>query len=435
MRAYLRTFGCTFNKFDSELIKYALEKNGFKLVKSPEEADVIIVNTCGVKKQTEDRIISYLKKVEKFGKRLIITGCLPLINLKRLEKEIKFFAVTGPAIGEKIIDLINGKAPSNNLLRNDFFPSLSNRKYGEGIIHITPLCHGCLGNCSYCAVKFARGRLRSYPQDDIIRDIECAVRNGAKEIWITAQDTGSYGLDIGTDLISLLKKVDRINGEFFVRIGMMNPSRLPYIVDDLIVLFKESNKFFYFLHLPVQSGSPRVLRLMRRNYDPGQLLEYVKRIRKEVDEKFNIMTDVIVGHPGETERDFLQTIELIKELRPDVVNISKFFPRPYTEASKMPQLPSQVIKRRSVELTKLCNQISKKRNEKWIKWTGKVLIDEKGKNGTLIARNYAYKPVIIKKKLKLGTIVSVEIEEAHPYWLKAHLLNNPSNGFRYFPNP
>ena len=422
MKVFLRTYGCAFNKFDSELIEFALKRNGFQIVHRPEDANIIIVNTCGVKKQTEDKVISYLKKMEKLKRKLIVTGCLPIINLKRLRKEIKTCIVTGPSIGDKIIDLIENRVSEEELLKNNFIPPLQNRCYGRRIIHVIPISHGCLGNCSYCAVKFARGALRSHSEEEILNDLKKAVKMGAKEIWLTAQDIGVYGLDIGTNLIKLLEKIDMIDEEFLVRIGMGAPSSIIKMLNDLICLFKGSEKFFYFLHIPVQSGSDRMLRIMRRPYSVDDFKEIVNRLRREVDEKFCIATDVIVGHPGEEYEDFSLTMELIREVKPDIVHISKFFPRPRTRSSEMKQIPTQVVKKRSVQLTALCNSIAYNRNKMWVGWAGSALVDEIGKKRTLIARNYAYKPIVIDNSLNLGQTVNLKIERAHFYWLHAKLI-------------
>jgi len=423
VKIYVRTFGCTFNKFDSELIEYALKSRNYQIVSDEKEADIIIVNTCGVKKQTEDKIISYLKKLRLLGKRVIVTGCLPLINPERIVKETGFKELTGPSIGEIIIDLIEQKIDPKTLLRNDLKPPLSRRCYNNGVIHITPIAHGCIGSCSYCAVKLARGKLRSYSEDEIIQDIKNAVESGAKEIWLTAQDTGCYGIDINTNLISLLEKVEQIKGTFKVRLGMCNPSSIYPYLDDLKEFFERSEKFFYFLHIPVQSGSNRVLKLMNRKYQISQFEEIVQKMRS-LDNKFTIVTDIIVGFPGETDQDFEETVKLIKNVKPDMVNISKFFPRPGTKAAKMKQIPSQIIKNRSRLLTELCNQMAIERNKLWLGWRGEVIVDEYGKANSLVARNYAYKPIILfpSRDSLIGNFINVKITEVSYYWLRGDLI-------------
>ncbi|MEM4222091.1 MAG: hypothetical protein QW097_01535 [archaeon] len=214
MRIFLQTFGCTFNKADEGYIKKVLNKNVF--CKKPEHADVVILNTCGVKNTTENRMFFLIEKYLKANKKVVVTGCLPKINFERLQKYPVSIVDSNsldflPQALEKREIFISSK-PLNKL---DF--------YGEGFTAIIPICEGCLSRCSFCATKNARGNLRSYSERDVVLTLERAVQSGKKEILLTAQDCGCYGLDIGTNIGSLLEKISKVEGEFKVRLGMANP--------------------------------------------------------------------------------------------------------------------------------------------------------------------------------------------------------------------
>jgi len=264
------------------------------------------------------------------------------------------------------------------------------------VIDIVQASTGCLGNCYYCQTKFAKGKLFSYSSDLIVKQIKQSLQENVKEIWLTSQDMSCYGKDIGENLPELMRKITQIQGKFFVRIGMMNPNHTKQILDELIQAY-ESEKIFKFLHIPVQSGSDRILKKMNRNYRVKDFKKIVEVFYKNFP-MLTLSTDVIVGYPGETQTDFQKTIKLLERVKPDIVNISKYWPRPGTEASEMEQLNRQTINKRTQELTKLVRKIQLEKNKRWLDWKGEVLIDELGKSG-MIARNYAYKPIVTTGKL------------------------------------
>ena len=273
------------------------------------------------------------------------------------------------------------------------------------IIEIVPISLGCTGNCTYCATKFARGKIRSYKIEDIIKQIDFAIKDKAKEVWITSQDTGAYGIDVGKDLVDLLKKVLEIEGKFYVRVGMMNINHAKRMFRKLIKTY-ENEKMFKFLHIPIQSGSNKVLSLMKREYEARDFIKLVEKFREKFPES-TVATDIIVGFPHETEEDFLETYKIIEETKPDIVNVSRFSPRPMTLASKMKQISGRITKDRSRRLSALVRKISTERNSNWVGWTGNILIDEYGKKG-MKGRNIGYKQVVVDNG-KLGDEYKVKI--------------------------
>jgi MiaB/RimO family radical SAM methylthiotransferase len=269
-------------------------------------------------------------------------------------------------------------------------------------------------------VVFARGHLRSYAIKEVTERVRKDLAAGAKEFWVTSQDTACYGRDIGTDLAALLDAVCDVEGDFKVRVGMMTPNMVTDILDDLIDAFK-NEKVFKFMHLPVQSGDDLVLRMMRRFYTVSEFKEVVGAFRRVFPE-VTLATDVICGFPGESHEAFANTLGLIGEVKPDVVNVSKFFARPRTAAADMRDafVDLAEIKRRSTEASKLAKQIALDNNQRWIGWTGEILVDEKGKvPGSWVGRNFAYKPIAVKSsKALLGKTLRVKVVKALP----THLL-------------
>jgi MiaB/RimO family radical SAM methylthiotransferase len=250
-----------------------------------------------------------------------------------------------------------------------------------------------------------------------VDEVGQALKQGCREIWLTAEDTASYRWQ-GVRLPSLLDSLSGIDGRFFIRVGMMTPNQALPILDELIEAYG-SEKVFKFLHVPVQSGDDNVLRRMRRRYTVDDFQRIVTEFR-EAFSSLSLSTDIICGFPGETEEQFKESLGLIEEIEPDVLNISRFWPRPGTDAAEMQGLlHGRETKMRSRRLTQLWRKISLERGQRWIGWEGKVLIDEHGRNGTVIGRNYAYRPVVLETEARPGDFVNVRITEARIGYLMA----------------
>lgn len=420
-RVWVKSFGCATNFADGETLKGCLAKSGYQLANEAEDADVLIYNTCAVKAPTENRMISILR-ASPAGKKIIVTGCLPLINLARLKTEVSFDGASGPAPGIGIVAMIRRVETGERVvnLRNDSKPSYDLPKIRRNrVIEILPISYGCLGDCAYCCVRFARGVLRSYSVEEILKRMKQALAQGVKEVWLTAQDSGCYGKDIGTDLVALLSHAATLNGEFFIRIGMMNPNHVVGMLSKLTEVYKVSEGIFKFLHLPIQSGDDEILKLMHRHYSVDDFRKIVNAFRRKAPE-ITIATDFICGFPGESEQAFERSLKLIEEIRPDIVNISKFFTRPKTLAGRMVQLPTKTVKERSKEMAELVRKIQLEKNKSWVGWAGKILIDEKGSGDSWIGRNYAYKPVVVNSNENLfGKILNAQVKRAFATYLEA----------------
>ena len=269
------------------------------------------------------------------------------------------------------------------------------------------IASGCMSECTFCQTKLAKGDLTSYRLGDIVRQVQTEIKEGCKEVWLTSTDNGCYGLDIGTDLPTLVNAVSEIPEDFISQLmdrgksaGNFLNVRYPFVIANV----------FKFLHIPVQSGSNKVLNDMKRGHTSETFREIVKKV-KERFENFTISTTMIAGYPGETEEDFQKTIALLDETKPDVVNLSKYSARPGTDAAELKQLDAAEIKRRSKLIYEQINKISLKSNEKWIGWKGKVLFDENTEEG-IKGRNYAYKPISVNDKVSIGQSHVVEITNA-----------------------
>ncbi len=290
------------------------------------------------------------------------------------------------------------------------------------IVEILPINRGCLGACTFCKTKQARGNLVSYPIPEIIQEAKKAVQEGVKEIWLTSQDTFCYGFDIGTDLPALLQELTALPGDFKIRIGMGNPDHIPKIGERLAELYKHP-KIFKFLHIPLQAGHDDILQQMRRRYTVQDFIITVEKFRREIPE-LNVMTDIIVGYPTETDEHFWGTLEAVRKITPDSINISRFWPRPGTPAAELQELSGEIVKHRSRVLTDIFHNLSKLQNERWLGWKGTIIIDEKGhEEGQWIGRNYAYKQVIVEGNYKLGDVVTVQIGKTGIFDLRGEVFH------------
>jgi threonylcarbamoyladenosine tRNA methylthiotransferase CDKAL1 len=426
-RVFVKSFGCSSNLADGEFLRGCLLQAGFDLVSEMAEADVLIYNTCAVKSPTENRVIEELKNVAKWrSKKLIVTGCLPLINLERLKSEVEFDGVLSPASGPKIVEAVQKVLEGEEVqwldTRAEEKPRLDLPKQAVNpVVSVVPVAYGCLGSCSYCCVVFARGRLRSCGAEEIVQRVQSDMQFGAREVWLTGQDMACYGRDIGLNLVSLLKAVCAVDGEFFVRVGMMTPNYVLDMIDKLVDAFCNEH-VFKFLHLPVQSGDNEVLKRMNRLYSVDDFRRIVDAFRMALP-SITIATDVICGFPGESEEAFERTLKLIEAVKPDVVNVSKFFPRPRTLAEKMmPRVSASDVKERSKRLAELVRRVSSEKNAVWMNWSGKVLVDEKGKQaGSWIGRNFAYKPIVVMSENEslLGKFLDVRVVKTFQTYLEA----------------
>ncbi|MGB9708294.1 MAG: tRNA (N(6)-L-threonylcarbamoyladenosine(37)-C(2))-methylthiotransferase [Candidatus Pacearchaeota archaeon] len=400
---YVESYGCSANLSNAEIIKGILASRGFNIVNNEKIADIVIVNTCIVKGPTLKKIETRIKHFA--SKKLIVAGCMPEAYLDRIKKLAPRASIVSVHHIREIVgavkEVLENRRQVTLVGRSKEIklnlPRLSQQK-GIGISQIS---QGCVNNCAYCVVRLVKGPLFSYPREAILKDIKHALDSGCKEIWLTSQDNACYGCDRGKrELPLLLSEIFKLKGKkskFFVRVGMMHPSSLLPIVDEVFECYK-NEKIFKFLHLPVQSGSDRVLKLMNRKYKVKDFLLIVNKFRKKFSQG-TLSTDVIVGFPGETREDFKRTLALIAKIKPEILNISKFWPMPETKAAKMPcQVGDAEKKKRAIELMRLHNRICIEKNKRFIGKKFRVLVDAKGFANSWLARNENYKLIVVKNK-------------------------------------
>jgi MiaB-like tRNA modifying enzyme len=410
VRFYLETYGCTMNQGESLRISEQLMLLGHEVVGSAEEADVVLVNSCAVIEPTELKIMKRIRVLIQEGRTVGVLGCMPAVSKERLEKEFGDIMMVPPSEYDHIALEIEsrfgrgegGEAPLQH-----------------GVSLILPIAQGCLGNCTYCITKKARGHLQSRPLADLVKEAEGAIGAGSKEILLTAQDTGCYGMDLDTDLAQLVRSISDIEGDFRIRVGMMNPDSLD---EKSYVPVWAHSKAYHFLHLPVQSGSDKILDLMGRAYSAARFEEQVAAFRKE-DPLMTLATDIITGFPGEVDDDHRRTVELVERIRPSIVNVTRFSPRPGTPAAKAKsQVPSWIAKERSREITAQRFRIAREHLAQFEGQDVEVLCTERGKGTSTIARDDRYVQVVLKDTVDLGQRVTARILSATGTHLMARLV-------------
>jgi MiaB-like tRNA modifying enzyme len=376
-----------------------------------------------------------INKLSKTKKPLVIAGCLPKTERQRIESVSPSASLIGPHSINSTIDVVHSAFGGKKLvyLNDSLSSKLDLPKIRVNpVIGIIEIASGCISECSFCQTKLAKGKLRSYRIGEITRKMRRDIADGCKEIWLSSTDNGCYGKDIGCDLVELLTSCCEVEGDYKIRIGMMNPMYLPCMIEDIIKVFSDNDKIFRFLHIPVQAGSDRILRKMKRGHSVETYRNIVKSFRNAFPE-ITIATDVIVGFPSETSEDFLKTIALIKETEPDMVNSSKYSARSGTEASKLERVDSITVKRRSEYMHEVIKEISLKRNAIWNGWRGDIIIDEIRDN-IIQGRNFAYKPILLSPefldsskasrfKINLGDKIPVEVCSFSTHSLISRVLN------------
>lgn len=416
MKVYLEVYGCTANKSDADLVKSILKKEEHVFVSDMLDADVLVILTCTVISTTEHRMLSRLKLFKKTGKKIVVSGCMASVQSDLIKSVVPNAILIPPQDICKTNSILFQKE-QNIIFRN----KTSFSKIYDDVIAPVMISEGCMFSCSYCITSIARGKLKSFPMNEIVENIESAVNQGCKEIQLTAQDTASYGLDTETNLGFLLNTVKEIMGSYKIRIGMMNPFTLKKNIASILNGFDNHN-VYKFLHLPVQSGDNDVLKLMNRKYTVEDFYEILEKFRKKYPD-LTFSTDVILGFPTETDEQFQHTVNMLKTVKPDITNITRFSARPFTKAKKMKgRIPTETVKKRSRLLTKVCSDISHHKNQESIGKKYNVLIIEEGKHGTFIGRNDNYKPVILKEKVKIGDVKTVEITDAESTYLVGSII-------------
>jgi len=405
---HIETYGCTSNRGESRRIERAL-RDGGHYPAPPKEADVAILNTCTVVEKTEDNMLRRARELEGEAADLLVTGCMALAQGEQFRdagidaRVLHWDEVPGA--------VLNGECPTTT---PDGEPVL------DGVVGILPIARGCMSNCSYCITKFATGRIDSPPVAENVREARALVHAGAKEIRVTGQDTGVYGWDTGErKLPELLDRICDIDGEFRVRLGMANPGGVHGIRDELADVFARNEKLYDFIHLPVQSGSDEVLAEMRRQHRVEKFRETVAAFDDRLDH-WTLSTDFIVGFPTETDADHERSMELLREVRPEKINVTRFSKRPGTDAADLKGLGGQTKKDRSKSMSALKREVVAEAYQSMVGERREVLAVEPGTGNSVKCRDSAYRQVIVRDAeeygVEPGDVLEVEVTAAEPVY-------------------
>ncbi|MFC4248675.1 tRNA (N(6)-L-threonylcarbamoyladenosine(37)-C(2))-methylthiotransferase [Natribaculum luteum] len=402
-RYHIETYGCTSNRGESREIERRLRDAGHHRVDGPDEADVAIMNSCTVVEKTERNMLRRAEELADETADLIVTGCMALAQGEEFEDAgIDAEILHWDEVPEAVT---NGECPTT---------TPGTEPVLDGVVGILPIARGCMSDCSYCITKQATGKIDSPPIEENVEKARALVHAGAKEIRITGQDTGVYGWDTGErKLHELLERICAIDGEFRVRVGMANPKGVHGIREELAAVFAENEKLYDFLHAPVQSGSNDVLGDMRRQHQVGEYLEVVETF-DEALEYWTLSTDFIVGFPTESDADHEQSMALLRETRPEKLNVTRFSKRPGTDAAEMKGLGGTIKKERSREMSELKMEIVGEAYEAMVGETREdVLVVEEGTGDSVKCRDSAYRQIIVRDAdeydLEPGDFVDLEV--------------------------
>jgi tRNA-2-methylthio-N6-dimethylallyladenosine synthase len=428
---YIHTFGCQMNKNDSERIAGILIRAGAQVSDSLEESNLVIINTCAVREKSEEKFYSYLGRLDSLKKRKDVTigvaGCVAQLYGSELSEQKPFIdfvigpdnyhklpQITSDSVGEKILS--TSWSPEWYEIPNDLV-------FRESPVsaYVT-IMEGCNNFCSYCIVPFTRGREKYRPMQNIIREVKDLRDAGYLEIQLLGQNVNSYKDPLtGEDFSALLRKVNQVDRIQWIRFITSHPKDLS---PETGLAMKESHKVCHQLHLPVQSGSSSVLKRMNRGYTREDYLEKIEMLRDFMPD-ISLSTDIIVGFPGETEEEYLETVSLLEKVRYTNIFSFRYSTRPLTAASKRKDsVPFKEKKRRLIEIQNLQKKIQLEYNQSLIGRVMKVLCLGKSKKDSRLfsGRNEGYQVVNFKsKKDFIGKFVDVRITSCGPYSLIGEL--------------
>ncbi|XP_044270432.1 threonylcarbamoyladenosine tRNA methylthiotransferase [Tribolium madens] len=434
-KIYIKTWGCAHNSSDTEYMAGQLSAYGYKLTENKKEADLWLLNSCTVKNPAEDHFRNQIQEAKELGKCIVVAGCVPQGAPKA--SFIQGLSIIGVQQIDRVVEVVEETLKGNTVKLLGTKKEHGKKVGGASLllpkvrrnplIEIIAINTGCLNQCTYCKTKHARGELGSYPPEEIVERAKQAFEEGVVEIWLTSEDTGTYGRDIGTSLPELLwKLVEVIPEGCRLRLGMTNP---PYILEHLSEVAKIMNhpRVYSFLHVPVQSGSDQVLSDMKREYFRKDFEHVVDFLQSQIP-GMTIATDIICGFPTETETDFEDTLSLCEKYKFPSLFINQFFPRPGTPAALLPRIPAQEVKGRTKRLTDLF--YSYHPYDKKVGEVQEVLVTEVSHDRKhYVGHNKFYEQVLVPKDEKyMGKLVTVKIVTATKFSMTGEPLSQVMPG-------
>ena len=407
MTVAIHSLGCKVNIYESEYVISLLKKNNYQIVDFSSFSDIYIINTCSVTNESDRKSRKAISQARKNNPNaiIIVMGCYSQLKADEIEADI----IIGNKDKSKIIELINEyqakkeKVKKIYDLKHTTFENMEIDKFINHTRAFVKIQDGCNAFCSYCIIPYTRGNIRSKNKEDVINEIKKLVDNGYQEIVLTGIHTGKYGIDLNTNLETLLKELVKIKGLYRLRLSSIEINE---ITEGIIKLIKENNIMAKHLHIPLQSGSDKILKLMNRHYDTKYFYEKIKKIREEILD-ISITTDLIVGFPYETEECFAETIDLLKKIKFSHIHTFPYSKRDGTKASLMPQIDGNIKKKRVKEVLEISNYYE---SEFYKQSINKIYdgVSEVKEDKTII-HTTNFIPVIIPNKISNNKIVNIKI--------------------------
>lgn len=407
MKVAIHSLGCKVNIYESEYVISLLKKNNYQIVDFSSFSDIYIINTCSVTNESDRKSRKAISQARKNNPNaiIIVMGCYSQLKADEIEADI----IIGNKDKSKIIELINEyqakkeKVKKIYDLKHTTFENMEIDKFINHTRAFVKIQDGCNAFCSYCIIPYTRGNIRSKNKEDVINEIKKLVDNGYQEIVLTGIHTGKYGKDLNTNLETLLKELVKIKGLYRLRLSSIEINE---ITEGIIKLIKENNIMAKHLHIPLQSGSDKILKLMNRHYDTKYFYEKIKKIRDEIPD-ISITTDLIVGFPYETEECFAETIDLLKKIKFSHIHTFPYSKRDGTKASLMPQIDGNIKKKRVKEVLEISNYYE---SEFYKQNINKIYdgVSEVKEDKTII-HTTNFIPVIIPNKISNNKIVNIKI--------------------------
>ena len=420
MKVGIYTLGCKVNTYESEFIIHELKKNGFTINNFDDINDVYIINTCTVTNTSDSKSKKMIRHARKLNNEacVIAMGCFIEYNKKRTDEIIpEADIVIGNKDKNKIVDIINNyfkNKEKTKYLYDDFdstFEDMYIDSFNTRTRAFVKIQDGCENFCSYCVIPRVRGKCRSKSKEKVIEEISSLVKNGYKEIILTGIHTGNYGVDLGITFADLLKEIVKIEGLKRLRISSIEITELN---DEVLDIIKNNNVIVNHFHIPIQSGSDNVLKLMNRKYDTTKYIEIIKKIREIVPD-VSITTDIITGHPGENDAEFENTLKTLKEIEFSKLHVFPYSVRDNTPSSKLPQIPEYVKKNQTDKLLELSKELEVKYMKKFLSKNLEVLI-EVSKDGYSYGHTTNYLAIKVIGTYKSSTLLNVKlINIEYPY--------------------
>ncbi len=434
---HIVTLGCSKNDVDSSMMYSLLDKDKYKMVENPNEADILIVNTCGfidaAKEESIDTILESVEyKNEGRCKKVLLSGCLAQRYPEELIKEIpEIDGIIGTGNIEYINELLDRSLSGDLFVKTDNL----NSAYLEGIrkekvntTEYVKISEGCNNNCSYCIIPSLRGKNRSRKIEDVYKEVEYLVSKGAREIILIAQNTTDYGIDLYSkySLANLIREISKIEELKWIRVLYLYPD---HFTEDLIEEFKNNDKLVNYVDMPLQHISDDVLKNMNRKTSKDHIIKTLKNLRKSVPD-IVIRTTFIVGFPGENQEDFDQLVDFIEDIKFDKLGVFEYSREEGTRAASLDeQIPDNIKEERKNEIMAIQSDISSEILSKNLGKTFEVLIEEKLDNNNYVGRTYMDSPEIdgvtyvhSDKELEIGDFVQVEISDSLDYDLVGELI-------------